>query len=52
MRLAVLTLFLVWPIHLVAQESNEDRGFLTGLLERSPWWRGANCPDLWLHWSV
>lgn len=35
MRLAVLTLFLVWPIHLVAQESDEDRGFLTGLLERS-----------------
>ncbi|WP_223420942.1 translocation/assembly module TamB domain-containing protein [Tateyamaria pelophila] len=35
MRLIALVLCLIWPLSLAAQDDDEDRGFLTGLLERS-----------------
>lgn len=35
MRLIALILCLIWPLSLAAQDDDEDRGFLTGLLESS-----------------
>ena len=35
LRVLATLLCLVWPLALIAQEADEDRGFLIGLLERS-----------------